>query len=63
MAIANGNGNGNGNGASSNGHATQRVLRAGVWAPSPAFFNEDEELGECAKEGRTRGCGGGGLHA
>lgn len=38
-----------------NGHA--RVLKAGVWAPIPAFMNANEELGE---SGRERGGEGGG---
>jgi hypothetical protein len=43
MAITNGT---NGNGATNGSGPSARVLKAGVWAPSPAFFTEDEELGE-----------------
>jgi hypothetical protein len=32
----------NGNG---NGNSSSRVLKAGVWAPIPTFFDDSEELG------------------
>lgn len=28
-----------------NGHSSSRVLKAGVWAPIPTFFDDSEELG------------------
>lgn len=34
MVVTNGNG------------VHHRVLKAGVWAPIPAFMSEDEQLGE-----------------
>lgn len=41
MVSTNGTANGNG--------TTQRVLKAGVWAPIPAFMDANEELGESAR--------------
>lgn len=35
--------------ANGNGAAPQRVLKSGVWAPSPAFFDDNEDLGELKK--------------
>lgn len=29
-----------------NGHSNKRVLKAGVWAPIPTFFDDNEDLGE-----------------
>ena len=29
-----------------NGHSSSLVLKAGVWAPIPTFFDDSEELGQ-----------------